>query len=166
MEKGLISSEVVVQSNAIASGQACVAMAVNRLTCSQLQDRDIDRLYGFQLLEALKKETASRGCDWRDAGDIDADSRRFLTPILEQGLPVILALNGPFDPSGQNRGHIVLLESTDGDEVTYVDPWDGKRKKTTWVALAEAPAYPDGNFLFVPYREGGPLMPPGPDGML
>jgi len=162
--ENLRASQVVVQSNSAASGQACVAMAVNRLTFGQLQDRDIDRLYGFCLLEALKKET--RGYSWRDAGDINADSRQALTPILEQGLPVILALNGSFDPSGRNRGHIVLLESTDGDEVTYVDPWDGTRKKTTWDALAEAPAHPDGNFLFVPYREGGPLMPPGPDGML
>ncbi len=162
----LNSRFVVKQSNSVSCGQASVAMAINRISHSRLTDRDIDRLYGFQLLKALKKESLPWGYDWRDAGDVNADSRQLLTPLLKQGLPVIIALNGSFDPSGHDRGHIVVLESTEGEEVTYVDPWDGERKRSTWEALAKAPAHPDGNFIFVPFQESETLIPSGGDGML
>ena len=133
---------------------------------TELNDLDIDRLYGFQLLQALKRECREFGYDWRDAGNINTDSRELLTPLLDSGLPVILALNGSFDPGGHNRGHIVLLESTSGEKVTYVDPWDGQSKTTTWTALCEAPSHPDGNFLFVPERMKGHAPLAFPDGML
>ena len=166
LSKDLEANKIVVQTNSVSCGQACVAMACNRLLGTKLNDRDIDRLYGFQLLQALKRECRDFGYNWRDAGNINADSREFLTPLLDAGLPVILALNGSFDPGGHNRGHIVLLESSSGEKVTYVDPWDGQSKTTTWTALCEAPSHPDGNFLFVPERMEGQTPLTFPDGML
>jgi len=163
------------QSNGVSCGQTSVAMCLNSLTGSSLNDMDIDTHYGFQLLEALKNESRPAGYDWRDAGNISADSWSFIDrKVNQEKLPVIVALNGPeFSPSG--RGHIVTIMKTTEDTVTYADPADGKVKTTNKQNMVNAPSHPDGNFLFVadklapeptqmpPYAVN-PMM--GPNGML
>lgn len=164
------------QSNGVSCGQTSVAMCLNSLTGGSLTDMDIDSHYGFQLLDALKTESRPAGYDWRDAGNITADSWSFIDrKVNQEKLPVIVALNGPeFSPSG--RGHIVTIVKTEGDTVTYADPADGTMKTTSKQNMVNAPSHPDGNFLFVadktapepsnmqPWAMNN--LPMGPDGTL
>jgi hypothetical protein len=127
-------------------------MAVNALTGKSLTDRDINRKYGFSLLQALNGESKSQGYSWRDGGNFKRQS----WPLLEKKLngdktPVLMGLNGPnFSRSG--RGHIVTLLSVEGDKVRYADPADGKIKVTTKRAIETAPPHPDGKFMFYAAR--------------
>lgn len=166
----------IAQSNGVSCGQTSVAMCLNSLTGGNLNDMDIDRHYGFRLLEALKNESKPAGFDWRDAGNITNDSWSFIDrKVNQEKLPVIVALNGPeFSPSG--RGHIVTIVKTTGDTVTYADPADGKMKTTNKSNMVNAPSHPDGNFLFVADKlpPQQPTIPPyamnpfptGPNGTL
>lgn len=137
------------QSNGVSCGQTSVAMALNTITGKNFNDMDIDRNYGFHLLDALKSESRPAGYDWNDAGNITADSWSMIDrKVNQEKLPVIVALNGPeFSPSG--RGHIVTIIKTDADTVTYADPADGQIKTTQKSNMNNAPSHPDGNFLFV-----------------
>lgn len=151
-KSGNTSASVVplAQSNNVSCGQTSVAMSLNALTGKNtLTDMDIDTHYGFRLLDALKNESREVGYDWRDAGNIDANSWSLIDQkVNNEGLPVIVALNGPeFSPSG--RGHIVTIVKTEGDTVTYADPADGQMKTTTKQNMTNAPDHPDGNFIFV-----------------
>lgn len=140
------------QSNSVSCGQTSVAMAVNSLTGKSLTDRDINRKYGFSLLNALNSESKSAGYRWKDAGNF----RKAQWPTLEKKLnqdktPVIIGLNGPqFSSSG--RGHIVTLLSVSGNSVRYADPADGKIKTTTRQAIESAPPHPNGKFVFYANR--------------
>ena len=144
--------EPLAQSNGVSEGQTCVAMCLNALTGSEFTDMDIDQRYGFCLLDALKKESRAAGFTWRDAGNLNSDSWRFIDKkVNDEGLPVIVALNGPeFSPSG--RGHIVTVVKSTLDTVTFADPADGKLKTTQKQNMVEAPSHPDGNFVFVADR--------------
>jgi hypothetical protein len=150
------------QSNGVSCGQTSVAMCLNSLTGANLNDMNIDQHYGFQLLKALKNESREAGFDWRDAGNITNDSWSFIDKkVNQEGLPVIVALNGPeFSPSG--RGHIVTITKTTADTVTYADPADGKMKTTKKSNMVNAPSHPDGNFLFVADRVAPDPMPTQP----
>jgi predicted double-glycine peptidase len=140
------------QSNGVSCGQTSVAMCINSLTGQSLTDMDIDQKYGFGLLNALKSESASSGYDWRDNGNLSADSWATIDQkVNQEKLPVVVALNGPeFSPSG--RGHIVTILKTEGDTVTYADPADGTVKTTSKINMQTAPSHPDGNFVFVADR--------------
>ncbi len=144
--------EPLAQSNAVTEGQTCVAMCLNALTGSTFTDIDIDARYGFFLIKALNKESNEAGISWRDAGNLNYESWTFIDKkVNDEGLPVIVALNGPeFSPSG--RGHIVTVVATTSDTVTYADPADGKLKTTQKQNMVEAPSHPDGNFVFVADR--------------
>lgn len=137
------------QSNSVSNGQTSVAMSINALMGSRLTDRDIDRKYGFCLLDALTTESRLAGYRWHDAGDIGPENEALIKAKLDQGLPVILALNGlPFSANG--RGTIVTLVSYCQDSFSYADPVEGNFKLTDWQSLISAPRHPDGNFVFVP----------------
>lgn len=140
------------QSNGVSCGQTSVAMCINSLTGQSLTDMDIDQKYGFGLLNALKSESAASGYDWRDNGNLTADSWATIDQkVNQEKLPVVVALNGPeFSPSG--RGHIVTIIKTEGDNVTYADPADGTTKTTSKYNMQTAPSHPDGNFVFVADR--------------
>ena len=127
-------------------------MCLNALAGSSFTDMDIDRLYGFQILYALKNESATAGYTWRDAGNLVTESWNLIdTKVNREGLPVIVALNGPvFSPSGQ--GHIMTIVRTTSDTVTYADPADGKLRTTEKQNMIDAPTHPDGNFIFVAER--------------
>lgn len=140
------------QSNGVSCGQTSVAMCINSLTGKSLTDMDIDQKYGFGLLNALQAESSTSGFDWRDNGNLNADSWALIDQkVNQEKLPVIVALNGPeFSPSG--RGHIVTIVKTEGDTVTYADPADGTLKTTSKYNMQTAPSHPDGNFIFVADR--------------
>ena len=139
------------QSNSVSCGQTSVAVCLNALTGRKLTDMDIDQRYGFQLLKALKQESPN-GVDWVDAGDLSLSNKELILKALSQKLPVIVAVNGPrFSDSG--RGNIVTLAGADEHQVSYLDPFDGKCKTASWEAFLEAPAHPDGNFIFLPTPE-------------
>lgn len=143
------------QRNSVSCGQTSVAVSVNALTGKNLSDRDIDRRYGFGLLNALNSESKSAGYRWRDGGNFQAKN----WPILEKKLnrektPVLIGLNGPqFSPSG--RGHIVTLLGLEGPKVRYMDPADGKVKFTTRKAIETAAPHPDGKFFFYASKVSG-----------
>lgn len=137
------------QTNSVSCGQTSVAMCLNTLTGQNLTDMDIDQNYGFGLLNALKTESQPAGYDWRDAGNISADSWSLIDrKVNEEGLPVMVALNG-YEFSKSGRGHIVTIVKTEGDKVTYADPADGTMKTTSKYNMQNAPSHPDGNFVFV-----------------
>ena len=140
------------QSNGVSCGQTSVAMCINSLTGKSLTDMDIDQKYGFGLMNALKAESTSSGYDWRDNGNLSADTWPLIDQkVNQEKLPVIVALNGPeFSPSG--RGHIVTIVKTEGDTVTYADPADGSLKTTSKQNMQNASSHPDGNFVFVADR--------------
>jgi Peptidase_C39 like family len=171
------SVKPLAQSNGVSCGQTSVAMCLNSLTGSNLTDMDIDSHYGFQLLEALKNESRPAGYDWKDAGNVTANSWSEIDrKVNQEKLPVIVALNGPeFSPSG--RGHIVTIVKTEGDTVTYADPAKGILRTTSKQNINNAPSHPDGNFLFMASRvapepvqmppyAATPLPQMGLDGML
>ncbi|MCA9777074.1 MAG: hypothetical protein KC800_10170 [Candidatus Eremiobacteraeota bacterium] len=140
------------QSNGVSQGQTSVAMCLNALLGTELTDMDIDRHYGFQLLRALQTESRVAGYEWRDAGDLSWSKWSLIdTKVNREGLPVIVALNGPeFSPSG--RGNIVTVVKTTPDTVTYADPADGQLKITDKQNMVDAQSHPDGNFIFVADR--------------
>lgn len=139
------------QLNEVSCGQACVAMCVNAITDQVLTDADIDRLYGFALLQALNAECRERGFEWLDGGNLTSANFRRLAGVLEQKLPVILGLNGPeFSPSG--RGHIITLTALKSDQITFADPASGTFRTTTRARILVAPPHPDGKFFFYPRR--------------
>lgn len=137
------------QSNGVSCGQTSVAMSINYLTGKKLTDMDINAKFGLGLLSALKEESRGSGYDWFDNGNFSKNS----WPAMERRLnqektPIVIGLNGPhFSPSG--KGHIVTLISINGDKVTYADPADGTIKTTTKRAIENAPAHPDGKFMYV-----------------
>ena len=142
------SVKPLAQSNSVSCGQTSVAMAVNSLTGKSLNDKDINKRYGFGLLSALNGESRGSGYSWRDGGNFTAGKWGLLEKKLnKEKTPVLIGLNGPkFSPSG--RGHIVTLLSVNGNNVKYADPADGKIKTTTRQAIERAPSHPDGKFIF------------------
>jgi hypothetical protein len=140
------------QGNSVSCGQTSVAMAVNSLTGKSLNDRDVNRKYGFSLLGALRSECRKAGYTWKDGGNFKPKDWSLLEKKLNrEKTPVIMGLNGPnFSPSG--RGHIVTLLSVDGNKVRYADPADGKIKTTTRQAIESAPGHPQGKFFFYANR--------------
>ena len=139
------------QLNEVSCGQACVAMCVNAITDQNLTDADIDRMYGFALLQALNSECRERGFEWLDGGNLTTANYRRLAGVLQQKLPVILGLNGPeFSPSG--RGHIITLTALKNDQITFADPASGTFRTTTRPRILVAPPHPDGKFFFYPRR--------------
>ena len=148
LASGGASVKPLAQSNSVSCGQTSVAMAVNSLTGKSLNDKDINRRYGFGLLAALNGESRGSGYSWRDGGNFSAGKWSLLEKKLnKEKTPVLIGLNGPqFSPSG--RGHIVTLLSVDGKKVRYADPADGKIKTTTRQAIERAPSHPDGKFIF------------------
>ncbi len=143
-----VNLKPLAQSNSVSCGQTSVAMSINALTGKKLTDRDIQKRYGFSLLQALNAESRGSGYSWKDGGNLTRNSWGVLEQkINKKGTPVLIGLNGPnFSPSG--RGHIVTLIGIDGDKVTYADPADGKVKTTTRRTIEQAPPHPDGKFLF------------------
>ncbi len=146
------------QNNGISCGQTSVAMCINSLTGKSLTDSDINEKYGFGLLEALNKESASANVTWRDGGVINKNCWALLEQkVNNEGIPAIVGLNGPeFSPSG--RGHIVTITKIEGDTVHYADPATGTMKTTTKNAMNNAPSHPDGNFIFYGTKQA-PLPP-------
>ncbi len=140
----------VVQSNLLSSGQASAAMAINWMTGQRLTDKDIDQTYGFHILSALKSESLPVGFDWSDAGNFSEQNWLRICDTLKHNLPVLLAFDGELSPL--KGGHIVLLVSSQGETVRYLDPFDGRLKQTSRTALLNAPSHPDGNFVFLPQR--------------
>lgn len=161
------------QSNRVSCGQTSVAVALNYLSGSNLNDQDVDEHYGFCLLEALKTESPP-GIEWRDAGNLTEETWPAIAECLKaQRLPVIVAFAGEADPT--DRGYIVTLLAMEGDLVTYADPLTGGLKTMTKHTLLSAPSHPDGNFIFLPSRvpiekEINPYAvmnkPMGPSGLL
>jgi hypothetical protein len=133
-------------------GQASVAMAINSVTGSKLTDKDIRKKYGFGLIGALNAECGPAGVHWKHDGNLNKTKWPDIEKAVGQGLPVIVALNGPeFSPSG--RGHIVTIVDVKGDKVTYADPATGEIKSTTKDHMNKAKHHPHGNFIFLPERD-------------
>lgn len=151
-QSGSLNVKPLAQQNSISCGQTSVAMSINALTGKSLTDTDINNKYGFQLLDALKAETADSGFTWKDGGDIKADSWELIDhKVNAEKTPVVVALNGPeFSPSG--HGHIVTIIKTEGDKVTFADPATGTVRTTTKQNMNNAPQHPDGNFIFFAER--------------
>lgn len=140
------------QQTSDSSGQTVVAMAINSLTGQHLDDKNINDRYGYELLPALREQCAPCGLNWRDAGEIAPDKWALIEhKILEERLPVILALNGP-EFSVNGRGTIVLLCGLEGERVTLADPATGTFRITTRANINAAPSHPQGNFIFVAER--------------
>ena len=140
------------QQTGESDGQTTIAMAINSLTGQHLDDKDINDRYGYELLRALREQCAPYGLKWRDADEIAPDKWALIEhKILEERLPVVLALNGPeFSASG--RGNIVLLCGLEGERVTFADPATGTFRTSTRAAMNAAPSHPQGNFIFVAER--------------
>ena len=139
------------QSNSISCGQTSVAMAINAIKGSQLKDTTISYRYGFSLLGALNAESRVAGVQWKDAGRPSPSKWPQIEKAVRQGLPVIVGLNGrEFSPSG--RGHIVTIVGVDGNKVEFADPAHGNIRQTTKDAIDRAPSYPQGSFIFLPFR--------------
>ena len=143
------------QNDPLSCGQTSAAMSINMLTGKSMTDKTFGEKYGYSLYQGLVEETSKEGYKWNpyetnfDPGKWDIIDKK--TNL--EGFPVMIGLNGPeFSASG--RGHIVTLVGTRGNEVTYLDPADGSTKTTTRKAIEDAPAHPDGKFLF--YPEQGP----------
>lgn len=156
---GEMNLQPLAQNNSVSCGQTSVAMAVNSLTGQNLSDYDINNKYGFELLNALNAECAGAGYNWKDGGDLNANSWELIDhKVNQEKTPVIVALNGPeFSPSG--RGHIVTIVKTEGETVTFPDPATGALRTTTKTAMNQAPQHPDGNFVFYANRQQ-PLQDP------
>lgn len=143
----------IAQQTAISDGQASVAMAINCLTGKSLNDKDIDKVYGYELLRALREECAEVGLNWKDGGEIGPNAWELVEHKVEiEKLPVILAVNGP-EFSVNGRGHIVLISGVQGDKVTFADPATGTTRTSTRQHINDAPQHPQGNFIFYADRE-------------
>jgi len=139
---------LLAQNTEDSDGQCAVAMAVNCVTGKKLDDNDINRRYGYELLRALRDECQSAGYTWKDGGEIGPNAWELIEhKIGPEGTPVVLALNGP-EFSVNARGHIVLLCAVDGDKVTFADPATGTTRTTTKQNINNAPSHPQGNFIF------------------
>lgn len=143
----------IAQHTGDSNGQASVAMAINCLTGQSLDDNDIDKAYGYELLRALREECAGVGLNWKDGGEIGPGAWDLLEHKVEvEKLPVILAVNGP-EFSVNGRGHIILICAVGKEKVTFADPATGTMRTTTRANLNAAPSHPQGNFIFYAERE-------------
>lgn len=136
------------QRNAVSCGQASVATALNWLNGSQLNDRDIDQRYGFQLLRALKSESPG-GVEWRDAGDLSERTWQEIKIAVEAGLPALVAFRE--DSHLRRGGTIVTIVGIRGDLATFADPRTGRLASVSKQELLVAEEHPDGNFVFLPH---------------
>lgn len=145
---GSLNVTPLAQNTGDSCGQTSVAMSINALTGKNLNDNDINAKYGYELLNALKSETAEAGYTWKDGGEINSNCWELIDhKVNNEKTPVVVALNGPeFSPSG--RGHIVTITKTDGDKVTFADPATGTVRTTTKQNMNAAPSHPQGNFIF------------------
>lgn len=139
------------QSNSVSCGQTSVAMALTCLTGKKWRDRDVDRKYGFGLMNALNQESHPLGIQWK-CRDFTKKSWKLIEQKLRVGRPAIVGLNGPyFSPSG--HGHIVTITGLKGDQVLFLDPATGTKRSLPRRIFEEAPGHPDGKFLFYATRE-------------
>lgn len=145
---GNLNVTPLAQNTSDSCGQTSVAMSINALTGKNLNDNDINAKYGYELLRALKEETADAGYTWKDGGEIRPDCWELLEhKVNNEKTPVVVALNGPeFSASG--RGHIVTITKIEGDKVTFADPATGTTRTTTKQNMNNAPSHPQGNFIF------------------
>ncbi len=145
---GSLNVTPIAQQTGDSCGQTSVAMSINALTGKNLNDNDINAKYGYELLRALKDETAEAGYTWKDGGEINSNCWELLEhKVNNEKTPVVVALNGPeFSASG--RGHIVTITKIDGDKVTFADPATGTTRTTTKQNMNNAPSHPQGNFIF------------------
>lgn len=145
---GALNVTPLAQNTGDSCGQTSVAMSINALTGKNLNDNDINSKYGYELLRALKDETAEAGYTWKDGGEINSNCWELLEhKVNNEKTPVVVALNGPeFSASG--RGHIVTITKIDGDKVTFADPATGTIRTTTKQNMNNAPSHPQGNFIF------------------
>ncbi|MFN8609858.1 MAG: C39 family peptidase [Vulcanimicrobiota bacterium] len=145
---GSLNVTPIAQHTSDSCGQTSVAMSINALTGKKLDDNDINAKYGYELLRALKDETAEAGYTWKDGGEINPNCWELLEhKVNNEKTPVVVALNGPeFSVSG--RGHIVTITKIDGDKVTFADPATGTVRTTTKQNMNNAPSHPQGNFIF------------------
>lgn len=145
---GNLNVTPLAQNTSDSCGQTSVAMSINALTGKNLNDNDINAKYGYELLRALKDETAEAGYTWKDGGEIRPDCWELLEhKVNNEKTPVVVALNGPeFSASG--RGHIVTITKIEGDKVTFADPATGTTRTTTKQNMNNAPSHPQGNFIF------------------
>lgn len=145
---GSLNVTPLAQNTGDSCGQTSVAMSINALTGKNLNDNDINAKYGYELLRALKEETAEAGYTWKDGGEINSNCWELLEhKVNNEKTPVVVALNGPeFSASG--RGHIVTITKIDGDKVTFADPATGTVRTTTKQNMNNAPSHPQGNFIF------------------
>ena len=142
-------------SDPVKVGQSSVANALNWLSGSaKYTAATIENRHGFGLLQALKEESKPFALDWRDVGDLSEKTWPAIVETLKQGYPVLVAFNGELAPS--SAGHIVVLLDTQDGNVEMYDPWRGKPMTQSVASLLEAPAHPDGNFVFLPYSAPGP----------
>ena len=145
---GSLNVTPIAQQTGDSCGQTSVAMSINALTGKNLTDNDINSKSGYELLRALKDETAEAGYTWKDGGEINSNSWELLEhKVNNEKTPVVVALNGPeFSVSG--RGHIVTITKIDGDKVTFADPATRTMRTTTKQNMNNAPSHPQGNFIF------------------
>lgn len=144
------------QHTDIGCGQASAAAAINSLENKKMTSQEFEQKYGFNLLSGLNQESEMHS--WRDAGDFAPTMWDEIEKKSKQGIPTIIGLNGPeFSPSG--RGHIVAIDRVEGDTVSYMDPADGSKRTTTRKAVEQAPAHPDGKFVFSATPKEGKQKP-------
>ncbi len=138
----------IAQQTACSDGQTTVAMAINCVTGKSLNDTDIDKVYGYELLRALREECASSGLSWQDGGEIGPEKWDLIQQkVVHEKLPVVLALNGPeFSASG--RGHVVLICGVNGENVSFADPATGTMRTSSRQRMNSALQHPQGNFVF------------------
>lgn len=136
----------IVWSQSLQSSQASVANALNWIAGDTTWTADkINRLYGYQLLEALRRESPAH-YGWRDGGDLTATVAKAAEACLQKNQPVLLAVG-----EEQGPGVVVMLVKADGKgNVTYADPRQGKLQTVAWSTLIDGPRHPDGNFVFLP----------------
>lgn len=149
--EGFRSTWQVPADNPLHSGQASVACALNWLSGERrFLAGDIDSNYGFALLDALKSESAPMALDWRDAGNLTWESWPAIERTLAQSLPVLVAYRDPHNPDTRRNDRVVMLVRLEGDKVIYADSDTGRLACIDRQTLTNAPAHPDGNFVFLP----------------
>lgn len=142
---------ILSQNTAVSCGLTSVAMAVNLLTGRNIDDSYLQNKYGFALLKGLNSETP-RGIRYRDAGNFTPELWDDMAESIQEGLPIILALNGDeFSPSGY--GHIVLVTGIDEKTVRIADPNGGRWRTISRKLIEQAPPHSEsGNFVFIGER--------------
>lgn len=131
-------------------GKTAVAMAVNAVTGKNLEDWDLPA-EGCSLLGELNARSADAGVTWVDK-DLSAANWHHLEQSLQQGVPVVVGLNGEFSASGY--GHIVTIVGVEGETVSYADPATGTIRETTREAILNCPPHTDGKFMMFGQRTG------------